>query len=111
MRVEPINQLELRMVYLALKFPLPFLRHCHVLVCSDNVVMFKYSNQHGGTRSDGTLQISLGHLPLVSIMGTNSPARMHCQDREYAMESGVSTQKLRPRSGKKVGQDKHELLC
>ena len=46
-----INCLEMLAVYRALKYFLPDLRGCHVLVRTDNTAVVSYINHQGGLRS------------------------------------------------------------
>lgn len=77
-RMEYINQLELNTVHLAFKFFLRVLRHCHVLVCSENVITVRYLSHQGGIRLDDTPSLDLetqmgSHI--VSLSESNSFAK------------------------------------
>ncbi len=90
-----INCLELRAVFLALKYFLPVLRGYHIIVRTDNMALVSHTNRQGGSRSC-TLDRLARHLLLWSQDKFLSLRAVHVPGILNLAADFLSRQKLRP---------------
>ncbi len=90
-----INCLELRAVFLALKYFLPVLGGYHIIVRTDNMAVVSHINRQGGSRSR-TLDTLVAHLLLWSQDKFLSLRAVHVPGVLNLAADFLSRQKLKP---------------